>query len=479
MGGLRVVIDETELLRQRVKDLEESIARLKKAPAPRALVLQIGEDVTVVGIGGAVQEVSTPKHDVGEGFEVGAWVNIDPQTRGILKVVEDMFHVSQVRTVRRVVDDRHVEVNAGNESAVVLYAPKAAPFTAGDRVQLDPSGLIVTRNLGPEPSSAPMIETGIHWDDVGGLDEPRAQLREAIEGHVRDGARYARYGRQPSKGALLSGPAGCGKTLLAKAAATALAELHGKKHVASGFVYVAGPELLNRFVGESEAGVRRLFREAREHHKAHGYPAIICLDEADGLLAKRGSSNWEGMEKTIVPQFLAEMDGMGSASAFVIVCTNRPDMIDPAIARDKRLDLKIAIKRPTRETAVPIARVHLRGRPLEGMDVDQAATTLVEELYAERHCLYMLRTKSGKGDRRFTLGELASGASIAGLVDRAIDRALLRDRRTQTDGGIRAEDLAAAADLMTEEQRALDHTGDLEIAAEATGADFKTFEYAT
>src|SRR5262249_7038614 len=144
---------------------------------------------------------------------------------------------------------------------------------------------------------------------------------------------YRALGQKPLKGILLEGPTGVGKTHLARAMATGVCALHNAKPAESGLLVTKGPELLNKYIGESEAGVRRLFESARRHHKEHGCPAIVLLDEADALLGKRGSTRWEGMERTIVPQFLAEMDGMEESHAFVVLTTNRADMLDEAILR--------------------------------------------------------------------------------------------------------------------------------------------------
>lgn len=265
----------------------------------------------------------------------------------------------------------------------------------------------------------------------------------------------------------------CGKTMLGKAAASALAELHGQATTESGFQYIGGAELLNKFVGESEAGVRKLFEAARRHKKKHGYPAVIMLDEADALLAKRGLGRMEGMEKTIVPAFLTEMDGIEDSSAFVIIATNRPDMLDDAITRDGRMDIKVDIRRPSRADCERILAVHLRDRPLRGMTLEEAAQGAADELFAPKHALYMVRSTSGTKDRRIGVGDVASGAMCAGLVSRAARLALVREREGGKKG-IAQDDLKAAVERIAIEQRAKEHTWDLDKVVEGMGDDFKS-----
>jgi proteasome-associated ATPase len=393
-------------------------------------------------------------------------------------VLQDQFQIGMVHSVVRLLDERHVEVTApGQSPKIVLTAPCAGELKKGDRALLDPCGAIIVRNLGPEePDEGPGVETGVDWDDIGGLEEAKRELREAIAGPVEDKALYARYGRKPKRGVLLSGAPGCGKTYMAKAAATELARLHGKKFEASGYVYQRGPQALNMFVGKSEENVRKLFEDARRHKAKHGYPAIICLDEADGLLARRGAARMEGMERTVVPTFLAEMDGLDDAAAFVMVLTNRPDMLDPGITRDGRLDIKIHVRRPTKAEAIDITAKHLRGKPLaKDLAIPKAAELAAEELFSQKHVLYMLRTRKGLGER-FTLGDLVSGAMMAGLVDRAVGLAMRREKDTGEEGGIQVDDILGAVRRIHEEQQSLEHPNDLAPLIEKLGDEFKTVD---
>jgi ATP-dependent 26S proteasome regulatory subunit len=272
----------------------------------------------------------------------------------------------------------------------------------------------------------------------------------------------------------------CGKTMLAKAAATAIADLHGRGSAATGFCYIRGPELLNKFVGDSEQGLRRTFEGARAHYREHGYPAILCFDEADAILGRRGAGRQEGMERTMVPMFLAEMDGIEETGAFVMVLTNRPDTLDPAVVREGRLDLKILMKRPGEPECAAILARQLTGVPLDIEDVTSRRDAMGEigarEIFAPRHAVYCIRTKSGKGDRRVNLSHWASGAMCGGLVSRATTLAIRRERETGEESGITPGDLAKAADQLCGEHRILDHAPDLEEIARELRGDLKSID---
>lgn len=458
---------------QRIRELEEEVrlnqqfmAEVEASPLPNARVVDISANAKLCTLlfSGGLQEVVLP-NKFAKTLRAGQRVRVDPKTHGILEVVGRDIAYGYLHQVERVLDERHAVIaDQGGQPRIVIYGGKAPE--PGELVVLDPTGTLIIRNEGQPKPPETVRETGVSWDDIGGLEDQKRELREAIEAPVLDRELFARYGKKRVRGILLCGPPGTGKTMLAKAMATALGELHGKSSSASGFQSVKGPELLSKFVGESEGAVRRLFANARLHHKAHGYPAIIFLDEADALLGKRGASRFEGMERTMVPQFLAEMDGMDDSGATVVIATNRADSLDPAVVREGRIDLKILVTRPTRAEVPDIIAKHLRGRPLLGMTLEGASRRGAEDLFAPKHVLVMVRASR---DERFTLGHVASGALCAGLVERATSLAMRREKQTGEPGGIAADDLAKAAEQLCAEQKLVDWTDDAKQLGESIG----------
>jgi ATP-dependent 26S proteasome regulatory subunit len=396
------------------------------------------------------------------GAVVKVYVPMGTNTAEIVGIMETPLLLGAYATVKEVLvsQTKHragvllVSVNADTRT-VIYFLSKSEP-KAGDRVILDYYGLIVQRNLGSHDASHALVEdTKVTWDDVGGQEEAKRALQEAIVEPVTKKKIYERFGMRSSKGVLLHGASGTGKTMLAKAAATALAELYGKESRSSGFIYVKGPELLNKWLGETEANIRRIFASAREHKEKHGYPAIVFIDEADALLGRRGSMGpgYEGMERTLVPQFLAEMDGMTSSGAFVLLATNRPDILDPAVVRDGRIDRKVHVSRPSQKDAAAIFERLLRDKhPVTGMTGEDCARALFNPM----RVLWKVKIKANSEgltrEASFTLADLASGAMVAGIVGRATQRAIRAEAKY-----IELSHIVSAVDEVEEEQAQLAH----------------------
>jgi proteasome-associated ATPase len=368
---------------------------------------------------------------------------------GELLLLNNDLHIIEARgfelvcgslaTVEQVLSDQKLLVRTvGDESILVTRAEpmKKVRILSGDNVEYDPDSLFVYSLLPKSQVDRLVLEKvpDIDYNDIGGLADAIQQIRDAIElPHI-----YPEYFREhhlvPPKGILLYGPPGCGKTLVAKAVANSLAKRIQEKTGEKGesfFLNVKGPELLNKYVGETEQAIRDLFARARNQATYHT-PVVIFFDEMDAMFRVRGSGISSDMEATIVPQFLSELDGLQSLENVVVIgATNREDLIDPAILRPGRLDRKIRIPRPERSAAaeifskylgpeLPIEACHVEtlGSPEEAIRwmIDQA----VEELYSLKTENELLEITFADGNRKILYTkDLCSGAIIENIVNRA------------------------------------------------------------
>lgn len=397
-------------------------------------------------------------------ISAGDTVKLNTQTMQIVDVAPQV-HAGEVSIVRRSIDDKTTEVEYQGATRVVLNGKLSSKPEVGDRVILDASATVIGVNLGKEDERFSFtMETNVSWDDIGGLKDAKKQMIEAIELPFRYPDIYKHYGKKPVKGVLLYGPPGCGKTMLGKATASALSKLHNGNSVASGFIYVKGPEILDRFVGVAESTVRSIFQRSRKHYQLHGYPAVIFIDEADAILGKRGMGISSDIERTIVPQFLAEMDGLEDSGAVILLATNRADILDPAIVRDGRVDRKVKITRPDIDATRDIFHLNLKNIPLfNGYTHKDLAEDAALELFSEQRVLYKIQLSGNQKNQilRFTLGDLVSGAMVAGIVDQATSVALHRDIDTGKQQGLAKDDLICAVDRVFRENFDLNHTDDI------------------
>src|SRR4029453_19311675 len=284
--------------------------------------------------------------------------------------------------------------NADEERVVQIGEPlRNRTLRAGDSLLLDTRSGFVLEHL-PKPEVEELIleeVPDISYQDIGGLGDQIEQIRDAVELPFLHADLFAEHQLKPPKGILLYGPPGCGKTLIAKAVANSLAkkvaEVTGNKSAKSYFINIKGPELLNKYVGETERQIRLVFQRAREKAE-EGMPVIIFFDEMDSLFRTRGTGISSDMESTIVPQLLAEIDGVEAVKNVIVIgASNREDLIDPAILRPGRLDVKIKIERPNEEAAAQIfARYLTSDLPLDpteietlgGGDADKAVRAMIE-----------------------------------------------------------------------------------------------------
>jgi len=408
-------------------------------------------------------------------LEIGDYLHVGKSKMGSVALVDKIELPPQpmaVMKVAEITEDGRVLLDAGNDSVIPLHKNPLKGVETGDRLVIggpSPFLAIAIENLGHSDKKFQFNDDlNISWADVGGQKSAKEQMREAIEFPIVHADIYKMLGKKPIKGVLLEGPPGCGKTLLAKAAAGAISKLHGKMASASGYIYVKGPEVLSKWVGEAESTIRNLFNMARAHRMKHGYPAIVFIDECEALLSRRGSGISSDMDKTIVPAFLAEMDGLNDSGAMVILATNRPDRLDPAVVREGRVDRRIRVDRPNQTDAGEIFQIYLKKVPT-CIDPKGVAEQSADHLFSESTGLLRLTTADGE-TFPFTMGHVSSGAMIEGIVDRAtsivMHNAVASGAKSKTALALTVDHIHTAAGVVREVLRKVDHTDDIKALAE-------------
>lgn len=354
----------------------------------------------------------------------------------------------------------------GRDGRFVVRADalKDATIKTGDEVRVDPSGRFALEHYEKQESRDYFLEQvpEIPWEKVGGQKEAIALIRDTIEQPLLHPEIFAKFAKKPIKGILLYGPPGCGKTLIGKATAYNLTKEYSKRvghEVKEYFMTISGPKILNMWLGETERMVREIFATAREKAK-EGRLVFIFMDEAEAVLRTRSSGRYLNISNTVVPQFCAELDGLQSLENVVLVLTsNRPDYIDPAVLRPERIDRKVKVRRPDRESATEILGIYLHGGlPLDPValkrwdgEVDCARKALVEatidHLWAKRKENEFLKVflKNGSTETLY-FKDLVSGAILKSIVDRAKDTAIKRAiADPAAEVGISGDDLLEAA----------------------------------
>ncbi len=443
-----------------IDEQENHISHLLSPPLKVATLVAKHEDTLSIAIDGGFYEVLMPADEaLARRLSPGDTVHVNSQSLQIVSASPSRMMGGDTALLRRVINGIAEVDHQGNRRIVYVGGNLGEkPLEEDDKVTLDRSGTVITANLGKEDTQHQLTaDTGVTWDDLGGLEEAKRQLIEAVELPHSNPELFAYYNKRPAKGILLWGPPGCGKTMLGKAAASAISRIYGKAG-AAGFLSVKGPEILDRYVGVAEANIRNLFKQATEFKRKHSYPAVLFIDEADAILGRRGTGISSDMDRTIVPMFLAEMDGLAQSSALVILVTNRPDVLDPAVVREGRIDTKIKIDRPDRAATCAIIKLHMKDVPVaKGASVDDLADTGSHEVWSKSHVICEVKTRTN-GICKFLLRHMVSGSLAANIVDRATSMALRRDLSDGQRRGVAADDIKAAVQDIYRQVVATDHS---------------------
>ena len=495
-GQLAQAVSQNEKLsatlreaREHIGALREEVEKLTMPPSAYGTFLEVNDDgtVDVFTAGRKMRVAMHPELDVEE-LQRGQEVVLNESLNVVLARGHDI--AGEVVTLKELLENgrRALVVGRADEERVCELASGllGERLRAGDHLLMETrSGVLVERLPRPEVEELILEEVpDITYSDVGGLDEQIDQIQDAVELPYLYADLFHEHQLQPPKGILLYGPPGCGKTLIAKAVANSLAkrvaEKTGDSATRSYFLNIKGPELLNKYVGETERQIRLIFQRAREKSE-EGVPVIVFFDEMDSLFRTRGSGISSDIESTIVPQLLAEIDGVESLKNVIVIgASNREDLIDPAILRPGRLDVKIKIERPDQDAArqifgrylsedLPIAEDETAKAGGRSQAIDVMIDAAVDRMYSGDDENRFLEVTYQNGDKEVLFfKDFASGAMIENIVRRA--KKLSIKRAIAGEGqGIRADDLSAAIRQEYKEHEDLPNTTNPDDWAKISG----------
>jgi proteasome-associated ATPase len=450
--------------KQRIESLAEEVEKLSQPPATFGVFIGSNEDgsVDVVTAGRKMRVMPAPDLDADK-LRSGAQVILN-DALNVVEVLEPDGAGQVVKVKDRLGPDRALVLSRGDEEHVAYLAGSllGASVRAGDPVLYDPRSGVATELLPREEVEELVLEEipDITYEDIGGLEGQIEAIRDAVELPFLYAELFQEHELEAPKGVLLYGPPGCGKTLIAKAVAKSLAdkvrERTGREDARSYFLNVKGPELLNKYVGETERQIREIFQRAKERSE-EGLPVIVFFDEMDSIFRTRGTGISSDVESTIVPQLLSELDGVETLKNVIVIgASNREDLIDPAILRPGRLDVKIKIERPNADQAKdvmskylhPVVPIHPDEVDRHAGDVQVAVARMIErtieQMYEPSERNRFLEVTYASGDKEILyFKDFNSGAMIENIVRRAKKDAIKRFLSTG-EKGIKTDDLLTA-----------------------------------
>ncbi len=458
--------------KEKLQILKEKVDQLSAPPNNYGVFLGANEDGTVdIDISGRKWRVNIDPALRNQNFKIGQAVIVN-SGMNVVDIKNAERHGDVVKIKEQIDDELAIVSLRTDEERVVRVAEslKGETLKIGDNVLLNHTTSMVMEKLPKREVEDLLLEEvpDIGYTDIGGLDQQINAIRDAIELPYLYPKEYEEFNLSPPKGVLLYGPPGCGKTLIARAVASSIAERvrkeSGREDVRGYFINIKGPELLNKYVGETERKIREVFQKAREKSK-EGFPVIIFFDEMDSLFRSRGMGISSDMESTLVPQFLSEIDGVENLRDVIVIgASNRQDLLDPAVLRPGRLDIKIKIDRPNLEGAKDIFGIYLTSdlpfaeaahQQFDGDTqaiADHFVDAAVHEMYATTEENRFIEVTYARGEREtLFFKDFVSGAMIENIVSRAKKTAIKRLIGSDgTDKGMCLDDLK---DAIREEYR--------------------------